>query len=63
MNAMSTPQSAPIHPPSRLLRRLGWILLWVLFCILAGWIFYPRYNVPEPAPRLSTQAEPAPAHP
>jgi hypothetical protein len=35
--------------------RIGIVLLWIVFCVIAGWIFYPRYNEPEPPPRLSTQ--------
>ena len=40
-------------------RRIGIVLLWILFCVIAGWIFYPRYNVPEPPPRLDTKLPPA----
>jgi len=45
-------------------RRLGFVLLWLVFCVLAGWIFRPRYNEPEPPPRLDTKmpATSAPGH-
>lgn len=57
--------SAANPPPegfmnSVLKRRIGIVLLWLLFCVIAGWIFYPRYNVAEPPPRLDTKLPPAP---
>ncbi len=40
-------------------RRIGIVLLWIVFCVIAGWIFHPRYNEPEPPPRLDTKLPPA----
>jgi hypothetical protein len=44
-----------------LTRRIGVVLLWIVFCVLAGLIFHPRYNEPEPPPRLDTKLLPASA--
>jgi hypothetical protein len=43
---------------SALKHRIGVVLLWIIFCVIAGWIFHPRYNEPEPPPRLDTQLPP-----
>jgi hypothetical protein len=40
-------------------RRIGLILAWIIFSVLASWIFHNRYNEPEPPPRLDTKLPPA----
>jgi hypothetical protein len=36
-------------------RRFALFLAWLALVGFAGWLFRPRYNVPEPPPRLDTQ--------
>ena len=59
MNVCAANQPLEVSMNPALKRRIGIVLLWILFCVIAGWIFYPRYNVPEPPPRLDTKLPPA----